>query len=154
MTWSYSGNPGDSDLDEVRFRSQLTDYTDERLSDAEIAFCITKEDTNIGAAAFCCETLAVKYASEADVRVGADGEFSIKSSQLSSQFAMRAVSLRKEASEQASKHASPWAASISVSEKEAQEERTDRVEPAFTRDQFDGNGSQDLSPEWSGDGYR
>jgi len=151
MTWSYSGSPGDSDLDEVRFRAQLTDYDDERISDEEITFILTKEDTNIGAAAFCCEILAAKFASEVDVTVGSSGEFKLKASQLSAQFSTRAVALRKEAS----KHASPWSAGISEAEKLAQEERTDRVEPAFTRDQFGGEGvGQDPSPEWTEDGYR
>ena len=149
--WHYSGNPGDSNIDEIRFFSQLTDTNDQRLSDEELTFLRTKEDTNVGAAARACETLAAKYASEVDVKVGSAGEFSIKSSQLSAQFSGIAATLRKEAS----KHASPWSAGISVSEKEAQEERTDRVEPAFTRDQFDGEGAgQDLSPEWTDDGYR
>ena len=48
-----------------------------------------------------------------------------------------------------------WAASISVTEKTAQETDTDRVEPAFTRDQFNGLGNgNDLSPEWDSEGYR
>ena len=149
--WSYSGSPGDSDLDEVRFISQLIDSSNERLSDEEIGWILTQEDTSVGAAARCCETLANRYAEEIDTRTGAAGELSIKGSQLSSQFAKRAVDLRRESS----KHASPWAASISESEKLAQEERTDRVEPAFTRDQFGGEGAgQDPSPEWNQDGYR
>jgi len=149
--WHYSGNPGDSNIDEIRFYSQLTDTDDQRLSDEELTFLRTKEDTNVGAAARACETLAAKYAAEVDVKVGSAGEFSIKSSQLSAQFSSIAATLRKEAA----KHASPWSAGISVSEKEAQEADTDRVEPAFTRDQFDGvGGSQDLSPEWSEGGYR
>jgi len=149
--WHYSGNPGDSNIDTIRFFAQLTDTNDQRLSDEELTFICTKEDTNIGAAARCCEVLSVKYAAEIDVSVGASGEFKLKASQLSSQFSAMAVALRKEAS----KHASPWSAGISVSEKEAQEERTDRVEPAFTRDQFGGEGvGQDPSPEWTEDGYR
>ena len=150
ISWSYSGSPGDSDLDEVRFRAQLTDSSDQRISNEEITFILTKESTNTGAAAFCCELLSVKYASEVDVTVGGDGEFKIKASQLSEQFAKRAADLRREASE----HASPWAASISVAGKEAQENRDDRVKPAFTRDQLDRKGKRGLSPEWNGDGYR
>ncbi len=150
MTWSYSGSPGDSDLDEVRFMSQLTDSANERFNDEEIEWILTQEDTAVGAAARCCETLATRYAEEIDTRTGSSGELQIKGSQLSAQFAKRAADLRKEAA----KHASPWSAGISVSEKEAQEERTDRVEPAFTRDQFDGEGEQDLSPEWNDEGYR
>ena len=136
MTWSYSGSPGDSDEDEVRFRAQLTDTNNQRLTDEEITWILTKEDTIIGAAAYCCETLATRYAEEVDTKTGAAGELSIKGSQLSAQFAKRAADLRREAA----KHASPWAASISRDEKKAQEDRTDRVKPAFTRDQFNGIG--------------
>jgi len=151
MTWSYSGSPGDSNVDEIRFWAQLTDSADERLSNEELTFIRTIESTNIGAAARACEVLATKYSAEADVKVGASGEFSIKASQLSAQFSKMAAELRREAS----KHASPWAASISVTEKTAQETDTDRVEPAFTRDQFNGLGNgNDLSPEWDSEGYR
>ena len=152
MTWTYDNtDPSASDTSEVRFWSQLTDTNDQRLTDEEIDYIITLEDTNVGAAARCCEILATRYAGEVDTKTGAAGEFSIKASQLSAQFAKRAADLRREAA----KHASPWAASISVTEKDAQEADTDRVEPAFTRDQFNGiGGSNTLSPEWDSEGYR
>ena len=152
MTWTYdSTDPDVSTTSEIRFWAQLTDTNNQRLTDEEIVYIRTLEDTNVGAAARCCEILSTRYAEVIDTKTGAAGELSIKGSQLSTQFATRAAALRKEAS----KHASPWSAGISVSEKEAQEERTDRVEPAFTRDQFNGDGSgQDISPEWDDEGYR
>jgi len=133
MTWSYSGSPGDSDVDEIRFWAQLTDEDDPLLTNEEITFIRTIEANNIASAARCCETLANKFAREADIRTGASGEFSLKASQLSVQFAARGKDLRKEAI----KYASPWAGSISIDDKQTQEDDTDRVKPAFKRDQFD-----------------
>jgi len=136
MTWSYSGDPSASNLDEVRFWSQLTDTNDQRLSNEEITFLGTKESSNREAAAACCEVLATKYSAEADIKAGASGELSIKMSQLSKQFSEMAIKLREESA----KLAGPWAASISISEKEAQEDRDDRVKPAFARDQWKSDG--------------
>lgn len=42
MAWSYSGNPGASNLDEVRFLIQDTDTDDQLLSDAEINYLLTQ----------------------------------------------------------------------------------------------------------------
>ena len=97
-----------------------------------------------------CDHIAAKFAREVDVKVGSDGELGLKMSQVAKQFTERATELRK----QLAMNATPWAASISVAEKEAQEDRTDRVKPAFTRDQLDRKGKNNLSPEWNGDGYR
>lgn len=38
MTWSYSGNPASSALDEIRFLIQDTDTTDQLLSNEEINY--------------------------------------------------------------------------------------------------------------------
>jgi hypothetical protein len=38
MTWSYSGNPASSSLDEIRFLIQDTDTTDQLLSNEEINY--------------------------------------------------------------------------------------------------------------------
>lgn len=40
MTWTYSGNPGASALDEVRFLIQDTDEDNQLLSDEEIEYLI------------------------------------------------------------------------------------------------------------------
>ena len=146
MTWSYSGDPSASNTDEVRFWAQLTDTNDQHLTNEEIDFVITKEANNVAAAARCCEILAVQYAREADIRAGASGELSIKFSQISDQFAKRAVDLRKEAS----KYASPWTASISITEKENQEDRSDRVAPFFERDKYDNEISEGVAvKDWN-----
>lgn len=50
MTWTYSGDPGASALDEVRFLIQDTDTTDQLLSDEELAYLITAYSDAYGAA--------------------------------------------------------------------------------------------------------
>jgi hypothetical protein len=40
MTWTYSGDPGDSELDEVRFLIQDTDTDDQLLSDEELTYLL------------------------------------------------------------------------------------------------------------------
>lgn len=41
MTWTYSGNPGSSSRDEVRFLIQDTDTDDQLLSNEEIDYLLT-----------------------------------------------------------------------------------------------------------------
>jgi len=151
MSWSYSEDPSASNLDAVRFWAQLTDSNNERLSDEEIAFIITQEDSNKGAGAACCEILATKYASEADIVAGANGELAVKFSQISAQFAARGKAIR----DSSATPVGPWAASVSIGEKESQEDDTDRVEPAFKRDQFATDGSLSGNvQDWNNDGSR
>lgn len=50
MTWTYSGNPGASTLDEVRFLIQDTDTDDQLLSNEEINYLITAYGDAYGAA--------------------------------------------------------------------------------------------------------
>ena len=40
MTWTYSGDPGSSELDEVRFLIQDTDTDDQLLSDEELTYLL------------------------------------------------------------------------------------------------------------------
>lgn len=95
MTWSWSGDPSASDLDEVRFHLQDTDETDQLLSDEEINFTIDRwtdvVGTNVWAAAMCAETLAARFARE--VSVSADG-VSVAVEQLQQKYNDLALSLR------------------------------------------------------------
>lgn len=133
MSWSYSGTPSASDNDEVRFLSGMTSTTDQTITDEEIAYCVAQASNNAAAAAIVCDYVANKYAQEADIRAGADGELSIKFSAICENLRKRAGELRI----LSIGYISPWSAAISVAEKESFEEDTDRVEPSFKRGQFD-----------------
>lgn len=95
MTFSYSGDPSASDLDEVRFHLQDTDSTDPLLTDEEIEFVIDawvdNVGTNVWAAAICAETIAAKFARE--VSVSGDG-VSVGVEALQDKYEALALSLR------------------------------------------------------------
>lgn len=51
MAWTYSGNPGSSARDSVRFLVQDTDTTDQLLQDAEVDWCIAQAGSSVYQAA-------------------------------------------------------------------------------------------------------
>lgn len=95
MSWSYSGSPGDSTLDTVRFYLQDTDSADPLLSDEEIEFVVAQWADIYGSpimyAAICAETLAAKFARE--VTYSADG-VSVGANELQAKYNDLAQSLR------------------------------------------------------------
>ena len=71
MTWTYTGDPANSNLDAVRFLVGDTDTADEQLQDEEINWLLSENATNIYSAAIqAAETIAAKYAREMNKRVG------------------------------------------------------------------------------------
>lgn len=97
MSFSYSGNPSDSDLDEVRFYVGDTVSDDELISDEEIQFLIDTwkplKDDNLFVASVVAETIAAKFARE--VSISADG-VSIQASELQNKYQTLAVQLREQ----------------------------------------------------------
>ena len=75
MTWSYSGDPADDDLNAIRFFVQDTDPKDPLISDEEIEFLYTLwtpvYGNNMMVASMVAEVIAAKFARE--VAYGADG---------------------------------------------------------------------------------
>lgn len=95
MSWSYSGSPGSSDLDECRFYLQDTDPALQLLQDEEIQFLLDSWDgvdgVAIHTAAICAEVLAARFAKE--ISVSADG-VSVQTSELMQRYQTLASSLR------------------------------------------------------------
>jgi len=144
MVWSYSGDPSASDLDEVRYLSGDIDTNEQLVSDAEVAYSITKEYNNAGAAACVCEALAALYSREVTSRVGAGGEFTLDLQQKAEAFRLRAKELR-----QASfSYATPICGGISIDDKNDQLDDTDRVRPFFKRDMFSDGGVEERTETW------
>src|SRR5688500_12229196 len=92
MSWSYSGDPSSSSLDEVRFLLGDIDSTYPLLSDEEITYLL-QERTSRGAAADAASALAARYARE--VSFSADG-VSVQVEQLQEKYEKLATSLRYE----------------------------------------------------------
>lgn len=66
MSWTYSGDPGNSDLDQVRFTVQDTDAATPLLQDEEIQWLIDKwlpkYDSLTMVSSICAATIARKFA--------------------------------------------------------------------------------------------
>lgn len=65
MTWTYSGNPGSSTRDEVRFLIQDTVTSDQLLSNEEIDYLITAYDGDAYAAAIASIVALIAKAARA-----------------------------------------------------------------------------------------
>jgi hypothetical protein len=135
MTWTYSGDPAANDRDHVRFLIQDTNALAQLVQDEEIAFAISQEGGVTGAAALVLETLARRYAQQADVSL-TSGPDTVKrsNSQLAAAFADRARELRAQA---AANTGAPWYGGGSQAAKDARRTEPDRVQPAFRRGEFD-----------------
>jgi hypothetical protein len=66
MTWSYSGDPSDSALDEIRFLIQDTDTTDQLLSNEEITYLYTAYGDAYSAAVACVVALIAQASRSAE----------------------------------------------------------------------------------------
>lgn len=136
MSWTYSGNPAASTKDAVRFEIQDVFSAKPLLQDEEIVYALSKEGGEepdmrevLSAAAFCAETLSMRFAAQADTVIGSIQATYTKQA---SGWASRAQDLRRRA-QGAGGVLMPAA---SRSEKHLLRKDRDRVQPAFRRDQF------------------
>jgi hypothetical protein len=137
MSWSYSGDPGSSDRDAVRFLVGDTDISDQQLSDEEIDYLLVREGSVNGAALAAARTLVAKYARLVDKSVG---DLSISYSQRRDAYAALIADLTRQ---QAVRVAGPVVGGISRTRKRVVDQDADRVEPSFRRDQFSYPGTAD-----------
>lgn len=95
MSWSYSGDPSTSDLDQTRFWLQDIDITFQLMQDEELNWLIASSDgmqaAPLYAASIAAEVLANRYAKE--VSVSADG-VSVQIGDLQDRFNKLAENLR------------------------------------------------------------
>lgn len=143
MTFTYTFDPSDSDVQAIRFEISDTDVNAPLLQDEEIAWTILDE-TGVAAqtpvsitggplylsAARCCETLSRRFAAQADTIIGALQLIYSKQAQT---YATRAEELRAKGIGMNA----PWAGGQSIGEKIAYGENHDQVQPIFTRRKFD-----------------
>lgn len=97
MTWSYSGDPSESEVDEIRFLIGDTDTSDQLIQDEEIQFLYDQwypvHGTTFYVASIACETIAAKLARE--ISYSADG-VSVSLSELQAKFKAQAETLRQQ----------------------------------------------------------
>lgn len=133
MSWTYTNDPANSDLDAVRLLIGDTDSTDQQLQDSEVNYFISVTSDTYSAAALASRSLASKYARLVDKYVG---DLRIQHSQRMDAYLALADRLESQGSMLG---ASPYLGGNSVSEKETEQADTNKVQPYFTRDQFDGD---------------
>jgi hypothetical protein len=92
MSWTYSGNPANSDLDEVRFLIGDTLVDEPLLQDEEIKFFISKVKNASHAAIKCCEVIIANLSRSSDSKVG---PIETKQSQQVDNYRKLLVQLRK-----------------------------------------------------------
>ena len=140
MTWTYGGDPSANSRDAVRFLIGDTDTADQQLTDAEIAYLVTAEGGVSAAAVAAVRALLAKFARLVDKSVG---DLSVSYSQRRDQYQALLGELK---TRHAMRSATPFAGGISLAQKDSVEDDSDRVPPAFERDQFRIAGTDD-SPE-------
>jgi len=94
MTWTYTENPVDKELDALRLEIGDTDENYPLLQDEEIQYFETQEPNFFATAARCCEAISAKLAREADRTIGPT---QVKLSQQSEAYTKQAKRLRKKA---------------------------------------------------------
>lgn len=128
MAWSYSGDPSRSDKDAVRFRLGDTDVNHQQVSDGEITYTLAEKSDSIPstvlALAIALRNKYAPYVNEKTDRV------SIEYGQMFEHF----KALVKEIKRDSALTAMPFAGGISVGDKAARVDDTDRVKPKFTKD--------------------
>src|SRR5690606_25432890 len=130
VTWTYSGDPSSTDRDAVRFLIGDTDTDDPQVSDEEIDYLLTSHGSVNAAALGAARAILARYSRLVDKSVG---DLRLSYSQRVSGYKTLVASLQQRV---AMAVATPFAGGLSKSQKESVEDDSDRVEPAFERDQF------------------
>lgn len=128
MSFNYSGDPSASDLDAVRYLMGDTVSTGHVAADEEILWCLSQESDLWFAAAMACEAVSAKYASQPTSKM--IGETQVTYGELSGKWNNQAATLR---AQRRSGAFDVFAGGIYSSQKEEEEQDTDREELAVTK---------------------
>ena len=129
MTWSYSGDPANSDLDSVRFLVRDTDTNDQLVTDEEIGWALAERPNVYSAASLVASTIARDFARKAiNKQVG---DFRIDLRGRAEEYRALATELADQADEDIAPI--PYLGGTSHDEKEDHLSDSDRIDPFFTR---------------------
>jgi hypothetical protein len=132
---SFTYDPaGTSALDDVRWLIADTDPTDPLQQDEEITRVLTRQPNTYRAAAFIARQIARQFARQCDLDIAREVRISL--SDRAKQYAAMARDMEDEANKGAGGGGGVgvFVGGISVAQKQAAEDNTDRVRPAFTRE--------------------
>ena len=128
MTWTYSGDPANSDKDTVRFLVGDNHEDNPLVTDEEIQWALSRNANVYTAAANVAQALSAYFstlASSTEI-----GPIKIDYGKRADYYASRAKELQQSAFTTAT--VAPYAGGISVADKEANESDTDRVQPGIS----------------------
>lgn len=132
MTWSYSGNPADSDLDRLRFLIGDVDSNDQQLSDEELNFLLAQNSIIVQAAVGACDAIIAKYSRLVDQKTG---DIDTKYSQRIAAYENLKKALPTSPAATDDSAPSPWpvpyAGGISEADMDTETDDEDRVGPVF-----------------------
>ena len=129
MAWTYSGDPGSSDRDKLRFISGDVDITRQLWTNEELDFVLGDTSSEDEAARQLLQAKIRQLSLTPRVRLGS---FTFDATALISSLKENLEALGVSRGSMA-----PWAGGISKADKQARESRQDRVKPRFHRGQFD-----------------
>lgn len=130
MSFTYSGNPGASDLDQVRYLIQDTTSPGQQ-SDEEISWLLSEEGSPRAAAVEACRTLARKYAKQPGSR--SIGDVTVTYADLSKTYIALADQIAARAAR--SSVPIPYLGGLSQGDKDANDANGDHVKRAFPSDE-------------------
>lgn len=144
MTWTYSGVPGDSTVDTVRFLAGLTSSgMPGTLTDEEITYLAGIEGSVYLAASASCQRVATYYA--AGVQSRRVGELTLTYGDRAAEFSNRALELRRRGAVNGGTFV--YAGGVSVADKRTNQCDTDRVTPEIARNMDDIPGTNQTARE-------
>ena len=133
MSWTYSCDPSASDKDAVRWKVGDTNSDDQIVQDEEIEYELSQFSGDsravIKAAINVAKGIAAKFARESTYRIG---QVSETLSRKAEAYQRLVEELTDELKTSAYRNVLPAMVAHSISLKQAQEDNTDRVKPAFT----------------------
>lgn len=135
MAWTYSGNPGSSSRDAVRFLVGDTNSRAQKLQDGEIDWLVSQYTNVYKAAGYAARAIAAKFADLVDKSLG---DFRLAYSQRQQAYLNMAKTYLNQA---AARTAMPYAGGISRSDKMIDQMNTDLEQPTFYRYEFEYTGS-------------
>jgi hypothetical protein len=135
--FTYSHNPASGPRDQVRFLIGDTDSSDPLLYDGEIDWLNSQYGSPMHAAIRACETIISKFSRQADESVG---QVKITFSQRAKAYNTTLSMLRARL---AMEDSAIYAGGISVSDKQTQDQNSDRVRPDFTKHMME---NYDIAP--------
>lgn len=130
MTWTYSGNPTESDLMALRFAIQDTVEADPQFTDEELGYLLGAAGGSVTRATVAAiETLVAKYSRQADRTVG---DLSVSASQRADHY--RELLAQVQGSASAGALVAPAAPAVFTAQRADYDPDGALVEPTFTRD--------------------